>query len=433
MFGPIPQFSLHLQVTSVGVQEVVGGLQADSPVSASQINNVLGGAIKEPRQDLAGVESRGLGEDDGSSSGDVRGGHGGTADGVGSGVAGVPGTLDELARSGDVGARTEVGEGRALVSGAATLLNDGGSNHGDRLIRAGGAEVASIGIAVTGGNSLDDAGISGSIGSVVHGLDVASTEGHVGDGSPAGPPVVHGPLDARNDAGPGAGTTAAQDLDGDDGGVLGKTVLGTSHSAGYVSAVTVAVIVVVVTNSVGSPDSTTLNELVVGNSDTSVDDEDINTSSLVLVAVGIINQVDIPLVNTSQVPDGIILDDALVILNNASNTVGVNVGNLFVGPLPGKHVRRQTSMEAQEFTNHPVGDEGVHLLLGGELEVTLQVVHVSNQVIRGEVTLQDDNIFVGNLLREIAERGKSCNTGGQSKKEYKIHLHRSCCRTWGDW
>ena len=111
---------------------------------------------------------------------------------------------------------------------------------------------------------------------------------------------VSGILDAADDAIPGAASTAAQHLDGDEGGLLGQAILDTSDGTGDVSAVTVAVRVDGISEVV-APDGTTVLELLVGGKHTSVDDVDVNVLASPAVEVVVITFVDVTVVDSVQI------------------------------------------------------------------------------------------------------------------------------------
>src|SRR5690606_7366577 len=123
----------------------------------------------------------------GRGTGDVRGRHRRTGDGVGGGVAAVP-------RRGDGGARGEQVEHRAVVGEAGAGVAGRGRADGDRLGDARGRVVGGVGAVVARGDREGHPGGDGVAYGRVEGGVCAAAEGHVGDG---GAGVVAGdPVDA---------------------------------------------------------------------------------------------------------------------------------------------------------------------------------------------------------------------------------------------
>lgn len=140
--------------------------------------------------------------------------------------------------------------------------------------------------------------LDGEVDGVIESLTLASSKGHVGDGS-----LVLGvlalslersgltgrfgsPGDSSDDVGHGSGSSSSQNLDGNDSGLLGDTVLGRGDGTSDVGTVAVQVLVGVLGNRL-SPLGAAL-ELGVVDVDTGVDNvgvDALSTGTLVLVAV----------------------------------------------------------------------------------------------------------------------------------------------------
>lgn len=97
-----------------------------------------------------------------------------------------------------------------------------------------------------------------------------------GVGAALGDDVVHGPVEAVQDDGRGAGR-ALEDLDGDDGGLLGDTVGRSANGASNVSAVAVGISIAAADGVVAGRG--TANELVVSRQDARVDNVGIGAAS----------------------------------------------------------------------------------------------------------------------------------------------------------
>ena len=153
---------------TVGVEELVGGLEADGPSAAGEVDDTIGGDVQEGLLNLSGGEAGRSAQDDGGSASNVGRGHAGARDGVvrGTGREATeidPGSLDQLARGGDINAGTEVGErGTLILLVASGGLDNGGGSHSDGGGLAGRAPGASIGVLVTGSDGEGDASLHGS-------------------------------------------------------------------------------------------------------------------------------------------------------------------------------------------------------------------------------------------------------------------------------
>jgi hypothetical protein len=145
----------------------------------SSRRNISEGVLGRKTLDLGGQCGRGevaiLGDEVGGDTSDVRGSHGGTRDGVGSGVgAADPGRDDGATGAEDV-------DDRAVVGVGGTGIGDSAGTNGDGRGGTGGGGVRGIDVGVTG--SDDDMDASGGQGSngAVEGGGGRTTEGHGDD------------------------------------------------------------------------------------------------------------------------------------------------------------------------------------------------------------------------------------------------------------
>lgn len=251
-------------------------------------------------------------------------GHGGTRDGVDGVLGADPGGLDAQARGEDVSALSVVGE-------VGTAVIEGRSADGNRLRGSSRGVVASIGVVVTGSDGEVDTGLDGGIDGSVKSRGLATTKRHVGDGalealSLAVLGLLHGllvrdggELDALDDIGHGAGSVGSEHLDGVDVGLLGDTVLLTSNGTRAVSAVAIAVLVLVAGRDGLSPLGTTL-EVDVLNVGTSVNDVGINTLTTLSGVEVLVEGAEVEGISvrdTSKTPRGLLLSLGRArILNN---------------------------------------------------------------------------------------------------------------------
>jgi hypothetical protein len=225
------------------------------------------------------------GEQVGQETSNVRRGHGSTRDGVDGVLAANPGGLNVQAWGEDVIALSEVGE-------VGTLISESRGTNGDRVLSSSWGIVARIGVIVTGGNSEVDTSINGSVNSHVESWRLATTKRHVGSGtleslmlailSLGGLGAVRfcGILDTLYDIGHGSRAVGAEDLDGNNVGLLGDTVFLASNGTRAVSAVAVSILISIVDWDGLAPSGTAL-EVNVLNVGTGVDDIDIDTLTTV--------------------------------------------------------------------------------------------------------------------------------------------------------
>lgn len=243
----------------------------------------------------------------------VRRGHGSARDDVGGVVAANPGGQDVETRSEDVSALSVVGEVRTLVSKCR------GTN-GDGLLGSSRRVVASISIVITGGNGEVKTSLNTSVNSILEGLRLATTETHVGNAALESLDLavlgilglldmsLDGILDTRNDIRHGARAARPEDLDSIEVGLLGNTVLLTSHGSGAVSSVTIAIEIFIVGRDCLAPSGTAL-EVNVVNVDTRVNGVGVNALTPlggIQVLVEVTEGQAITVRDTSQTPRGVL-------------------------------------------------------------------------------------------------------------------------------
>lgn len=216
----------------------------------------------------------------------MRRGHRGTRDDVGSSLAANPGGKNVKTRSEDVVALAVVGE-------VGTLVSKSGSTDGDGLLSSGRGVSARVGVVVTSSNSEVDASVDGSVDGLVEESRLATTKTHVGSAALETLSLallgllnllkvrLSGVLDTLDDIRHGTRAVGTENLDGLDVSLLGDTVLLASDGTRAVSAVAVAVLVLIALRDGLAPGGTALKVDVV-NVGASVDNVDINT----LTAVG---------------------------------------------------------------------------------------------------------------------------------------------------
>lgn len=340
---------------------------------------------------------------------DERGGHRGTRDSLDGAVATDPRASDEGARSEDVEAATPVGERSTLIGLVAGVIFDFSSTDSDGTWDVGGGGLASISVFVTSGNSEGDAGSDGSLDGFVDSIGDRAAQRHVSDGRlAAGDGGVGDPFNAANDAGVGTRAIAVQDLNGNDGDLLGNTIGRTTDGTSDVSAVAVAIIVVAITSEVDAPDGTA-GELGVSGQDTSVDDISINASSVAVVDIAAV-QVQFALRNTIETPDGVGLGVASANLSHVGVLVLLDIANVRVsglgqGILLGISKAVGANSEAVEVRDTPVVQDRVafrsHLASKGQaLIVSDGLVHYVYPLVI--------NLACLSLVMSKASEGRSC-------------------------
>ena len=135
---------------------------------------------------------------------------------------------------------------------------------------------------------------------IVESLGLSTPKGHVGNGALvlglAGSSILllssavllvslgSSPRDAANDIGHGTTAVGAQDLDGDDVGLLGNAVLVRSDGASAVRTMAITILILVVGRNGLAPRRTTL-EFNMVDVDTSVNNVDVNTITTLIVVL----------------------------------------------------------------------------------------------------------------------------------------------------
>lgn len=241
---------------------------------------------------------------------DVRRSHRSTGDGVGGPVASVPGGKNVESGSEDVNTLAVVGEVGSLVVQV-------GSTNGDGVFGSSGRVVAGVLVVVSSSDGKVKTRLDGLVDSIVEGLDFATTERHVGDGalvlglsgsgelssgfgglgggifsSPSGNIISSDSTtlcladshNTGNDVTHASRSVASQNLDGNNLGSFGNTVLSASNGTSAVGSVTVSVLVDVVLGDGLSPRSSAF-KLDVLDVDTSVH----NVRSNTFTTIGVVD------------------------------------------------------------------------------------------------------------------------------------------------
>lgn len=242
--------------------KAVGGARgkAGDEASLGKSNDAVG----KGSGGLLALESKKVG----SETGNVRGSHGSTRDGVGAGGAADPGGEDADTGSEDVDNRAVVGEGGHAIAGV-TGTNGEGSGLGGR------GDVGSVLGLVASSNSHEETGRDSVCDSGVDSSGLATTQRHAADSTgraAAGLVIVDGEVDARDHTRVGTRAISAQNTDAEELGLLSNTVGLAADGTSAVSAVAVA-ISVAAGSIVGDRGSAAL-EIGVGSVDTSVNDVD---------------------------------------------------------------------------------------------------------------------------------------------------------------
>lgn len=264
----------------------------------------------------------------GNQASNVRGSHRCSRDGALGSLRTNPGRLNVLSRPEDINTLSDVGEVSARVIQGRGTDSDGGSN-------TGGGVVAGIAVVVTGGDGKVKTSSNSSCNVVVQGTGLATSEGHVGDGALVLLALLLGEslvlldsiVDTSNDVGHGTGSVGAQDLDGDNVGLLGDTIGSTGNGSSAVSTVAVVICIGVVGGDGLAPLGSTL-EFVVFNVDTSVDDKDgdaISSVGVVLVLVEGAEGQCFAVGDTGETPGGASLD---LDVGSINKLVALNVVDL---------------------------------------------------------------------------------------------------------
>ena len=261
----------------------------------------------------------------------MRGGHGGTGDGVGSVLAADPGGKDVQTGGEDVSALAVVGE-------VGTLISKSGGTDGNGLLCSGGGVVASIGIVVTGSDGEVNTSINGGIDSEIQCTGAATAKRHVGNATLEFLVARLGlldvsldsPLNALDDIGHGARAVGAENLDSVDVGLLGNTVLLAGNGTRAVGSVAVSILIGIALGDSLAPVSTAL-EVSVVNVGASVNHVGINTLTAVLGVEVLVEGTKgeaLTVRDTGQTPRGVLL--GLMAIHGADLGVLLNVLNLLI-------------------------------------------------------------------------------------------------------
>lgn len=176
----------------------------------------------------------------------MRGGHGSTGDAVGSIRATNPGRLDIASRGKEIEHRTVVGK----VRDAPVRVNGSNSNGGGSR---GRRKVAGVCGRVAGSNGGDDTSSGGGIDGSVERGRVATAEGQVDNGSTLAAvtdDILDSPVETIENDGSG-GRAALENLDAEEGGLLGHTIGSAADGAGDVSTVSIGVFLITRESSIG--------------------------------------------------------------------------------------------------------------------------------------------------------------------------------------
>lgn len=327
----LPSPELLLVLSSIVVDQHVGGVALDiaQDITGTAGNEQLLHLVRGVGARVEG-RLRGGGQRQvvGNQTGNVRGSHRCSRNGALGSLGANPGRLDVLSRSEDINTLSDVGEvGARVIQGRGTD-SDGFSN-------AGGGVVAGIAVVVTGGDGKVKTSSNSSCNVVVQGTGLATSEGHVGDGTLVllalllGESLVllDGIVDTSNDVGHGAGSVGAQDLDGDNVGLLGDTIGSAGNGSGAVSTVAVVICIRVVGGDGLTPLGSAL-ELVVFSVDTGVDDKDSDALSSVGVVLVLVEGAEgqcFAVGDTGETPGGAGLD---LDVGSINKLVALNVVDL---------------------------------------------------------------------------------------------------------
>jgi len=422
----------------------MGGVQQKVGASSAGVGNSVGGGNRSDEVgQLSGADggeilNQTVAKLNREDAGNVGRSHGSSGDGVGGGVGADPSSLDVLAGGEDVEAGSPVGEGSTGISrglvGVGVQSVSGGSDGVGREDTSRG-EVASVTVVVSTSNGVVDTGSNGGSNSGISSGGNTSTKGHVGNrGAATGGSAVGSPLNTLNDTGPGSRTTAAEHLDGDEGGLLGNTVVEATGGGGNVGSVSVAVRVGLTRDGVDTEDGTAL-EVLVGQEDTGVDDVGVDASAGRLpVSVGVVVEEEVAeLVNSAETPGcGIGLDllfvflegAALVVLNDGDNVVGLNPLDERIGQKLADGVLVELGGVTGEDGGPSVDDLLLHATntaggLGKEVRdvgVTLGNAHIPLE--NDHVLVRNNEIGVGDLDERSGEhRGNE-----QGEEQSDLHV-----------
>ncbi len=260
-----------------------------------------------------------------------------------------------------------------------------------------------------------DTGVDGLLHGRVQGLVHATAERHVGD---RGALVVLGdPVDARDDLLGGAGPLAVEDLDGDDLGLLGDTVLGTADGARDMRAVAVVVLgLVALVDGVEAVRWATA-EVLVADVDAGVDDVGGDALTRGVRVVVLLVSLGVRLVDTVQAPRrrvvlGLVDVELLVLYDLVDGRVG--------GELPGLFRTQTGRREAVDGGAETPLD--LAAVLGGQVTAlggTHRLLqHDDVAAVHGTLGLGSVNLAFGGRRRTRGDRGDRGDTGGGDRGGY---------------
>ena len=180
----------------------------------------------------------------------------------------------------------------AIVGEIGPVIAQSRSTDSDGLLSSCGGVRACIPVVVAGGDGEVHPGVDGLVNSVVQGLGLTATQGHIGDGTlmlrPPGGSVLScggsellssllsSPQHTGNNITHSPASVGTQDLDGNQVDSLGNTVLARTDGTSAVSAVTITILVDVILGDRLAPRGTTL-ELNMVDVDAGIDDVHVNT------------------------------------------------------------------------------------------------------------------------------------------------------------
>lgn len=288
---------------------------ADSGDSNKSLLELLGGDLSNSVSRVRGGLQRDVVSQQTSN---VGRGHGGSRDGVDSVLAANPSRQNVQTRGEDVSALSVVGE-------VGTFITQGGGTDGDGILGSGRRVVASISIVITSSDSKMNASLNSGIDSKIQSARATTTQGHVGNTAleTLGLAVLSSlglldvslgsPLNTLHDIRHGTRAAGAQDLHAIDMGLLGNTVLLAGNGTRAVSAVAVAILVLVTLGNGLSPGGTTFKVNVI-NESAGVNNVSINTLATILSVQVLVEGAKgkaVTVRDTGQTPRSVLLEGRL--------------------------------------------------------------------------------------------------------------------------
>ena len=177
-------------------------------------------------------------------------GHGSTRDGVDGSLASDPGRLNAETGAEDIDTLAPVGEiGTAVVKS--------GGTDGEGLSSSSRRIVAGISVVIASSNGKVETSLDSSVDGLVKRRGLPTAERHIRSGTLEALALAllreldllqvsfRGPLDALHDIGHGTGAVGSENLDSIDIGLLGDTILLATNGTRAVSAVAIAIDVLV--------------------------------------------------------------------------------------------------------------------------------------------------------------------------------------------